>query len=57
MDSEPSWISFTAGTVLCALSALLLLALIAQWAQDHNSPEIQSRAVGAEMPIALRLLW
>jgi hypothetical protein len=57
MDSEPSWISFTAGTVLCALSALLLLALIAQWAQDHNSPEIQSRAVSAEMPIALRLLW
>ena len=57
MDSEPSWISFTAGTLLCVLSAFLLLVLIAQWAQYHNSPELQSRAVSADMPMALRLLW
>ena len=56
MDSEPSWISFTAGTLLCVLSAFLLLMLIEQWAQYHNSPELQSRAVSADMPMALRLL-
>ena len=56
MDSEPNWISFTAGTVLCALSGLLMLVLIAQGAQYHNTPEIQSQALSADIPAALRLL-
>ena len=56
MDSELNWISFTAGTVLCALSGLLMLVLIAQWAQYHDMPEIQSRALSADMPVTLRLL-
>ena len=56
MDSEPNWISLTAGSVLCALSGLLMLVLIAQWAQYHDIPEIQSHALSADMPAALRLL-
>ena len=56
MDSEPNWISFTAGTVLCALSGSLMLVLIAQGAQYHNTPEIQSQALSADIPAALRLL-
>ena len=56
MDTEPSWISLTAGTLLCAFSGLLLLVLIANWARTHNNAEIQSDTVSAEMPIVLRLL-
>lgn len=56
MDTEPSWISLTAGTLLCAFSGLLLLVLTANWAQTHNSAEIQSGSVSAEMPMVLRLL-
>jgi hypothetical protein len=33
----------------------LLLVLIAHWAQLHNSPEMQTRDLSAEMPVALRL--
>jgi len=56
MDREAGWISLTAGTLLCAFTGLLLLVLIANWAQFNNSPDIESHSVNAEMPIALRLL-
>lgn len=56
MNTEPSWISLTAGTLLCAFSGLLLLVLTANWAQTHNSADIQSGSVSAEMPMVLRLL-
>ena len=55
MDSENGWISLTAGTTLCALSGLLLLVLIANWAQYPESLGSQSRSISAEMPITLRL--
>lgn len=56
MNGEPGWISLTAGAVLCAFSGLLLLVVIAQWAQFHDGPDIAARSVSAEMPVALRLL-
>jgi len=56
MDSENGWISLTAGTTLCALSGLLLLVLIANWAQYHESLGTQARSVSADMPLTLRLL-
>jgi hypothetical protein len=56
MDRENGWISLTAGTTLCALSGLLLLVLIANWAQYHESLGPQSRSASADMPIVLRLL-
>jgi len=56
MDSESGWVSLTAGTLLCAFSGLLLLVVIGNWAEFHNSPDIESHSVNADMPIALRLL-
>jgi|KBSMisStaDraftv2_1062788.scaffolds.fasta_scaffold6312046_1 hypothetical protein len=56
MDRESGWVSLTAGTLLCAFSGILLLVLIANWAQFRNSPDIEAHSVNAEMPIALRLL-
>jgi hypothetical protein len=56
MDGEPSWISVAAGSVLCALAAVLLLVLIVHWAQMHNGSEMESRYFSAGMPLALRLV-
>ena len=56
MDKEPKWTPLAAGTLLCALSALLLLVLIGDRTQSRNSPEIDSRSVNADMPLILRLL-
>jgi hypothetical protein len=56
MDRELSRISLTVGTLLSALSGLLLLVLIANWVQSHSNPEIQSQTLSADMPLALRLL-
>ena len=56
MDREPSWITLTAGSTLCALAGVLLLVLIAQCARQHNMPELQSDFVRADMPFVLRLM-
>jgi hypothetical protein len=56
MDREPSWISLTAGSTLCALAAILLVVLTAQVAKLHNVPELQSHYIGADMPLSLRLM-
>ena len=56
MDREPSWISLTAGSTLCALAAILLVVLTAQVARLHNMPELQSHYIGADMPLTLRLM-
>lgn len=56
MNKEPKWTPLAAGTLLCALSALLLLVLIGERAQFRNSSESDSHLVSAGMPIILRLL-
>ena len=56
MDKEPKWTPLAAGTLLCALSALLLLVLIGERTQSRNSPGTETHSVRADMPLILRLL-
>jgi hypothetical protein len=56
MDTKDNWISLTVGTLLCGLSGVLLLVLIADCAQSHNNPETQSHSINANVLVALRLV-
>lgn len=47
MDNQRRRIYFAAGILLCALSGLLVVVLIANWARSHNNPAIKSQSSSA----------
>jgi hypothetical protein len=51
MDKQRRRLYRAAALVLCALSGLLVLALIANWARTHNRLEIKSQQATTEKPI------
>jgi hypothetical protein len=56
MGSEPSWISLTAATALCAITGVLLTVLIAQTAGMRESPVFQFNHDQADTLMALHLI-
>jgi len=51
MDSKHRRIYLATGMLLCTLFAILLVALIANWAGSRNSPETKSQLASTEMPV------